>query len=243
MIAGEHVDALLDRPQSGVGADEWLFVAWAPDASCGVISGHRLIGKRAWYWSAHVRAGYRLLTLDEWEVSVRPDPMVVKAPEMWAEHICEVPLQQWSIGNEAYFVELDSPDEAKGRAYGIPRPTAFDLEWYATGNPIPLDELAAHARRPNQQTSVNGFGQAGVVHGTIEVLDRDPVELVEAPAFRWRRWSASTALPPVRVSPVVAHTGLRSVFAFPDGSMTDWVLNTDGWHERVRPIRTNDQDE
>jgi hypothetical protein len=31
---------------------------------------------------------------------------------------------------------------------------------------------------------------------------------------------------------VVAHTGLRAPFAFPDGSVADWVLTTRGWNSR-----------
>ena len=29
-----------------------------------------------------------------------------------------------------------------------------------------------------------------------------------------------------------AHTGLRAPFAFPDGSVVDWVLTPDGWAAR-----------
>ena len=83
--------------------DEWLFAAWAPDASLGLLSGHRVTGSRAWYWSAFVQAREPLLHLAEWDVKVRADPFIVKAPEMWAEHHCVAPLEQWSIGNEAFF--------------------------------------------------------------------------------------------------------------------------------------------
>ena len=100
--------------------DEWLFAAWSPDASLGLLSGHRVTGSRAWYWSAFVQTREPLLHLAEWDVKVRADPFIVKAPEMWAEHHCVAPLEQWSIGNEAFFVALDDADEALGRAYGTP---------------------------------------------------------------------------------------------------------------------------
>jgi hypothetical protein len=205
-----------ELPHPGA-VDEWVFAAWARDASLGVVSGHRIHGARAWYWSALVREGRPLLHLAEWDVRVRADPFVVKAPEMWAEHHCVVPLEQWSIGNEAYFVALDDADEAVGRGYGVPTPTAMDLEWYATSSPDAI-EL--------------GFEQRGVVHGAIELAGEAPVELVEVPAVRWRRWSAPGAMPLVAVPAVVAHTGLRAPFAFPDGQLADWVLTRDGWCER-----------
>lgn len=130
---------LPELPQAGAAVDEWLFAGWSVDARVGWISGHRLLGRRAWYWSALVRDDGPLLHLTEWDVPVRSDVFVVKAPEMWAEHHCVGPFEQWSVGNEAYFVALDDPDEALGPAYGRPTPTAMDLEWYAAASPEPAD--------------------------------------------------------------------------------------------------------
>jgi hypothetical protein len=203
-----------ERPHAGV-VDEWVFAAWLPDASAGIVSGHRLTGTRAWYWAAFVEEGYPLFHLTEWDVVVRSDPFIVKAPEMWAEHHCLDPMRQWSIGNEAHFAALDDPEEALGRAYGTPQPMATDLEWYAIGGATGI----AH-----------GYEQVGVVHGLIELLDRPHLEFVEAPAHRWRRWSSD--LGPISVPPVVAHTGLRAPFRFPDGTTTDWVLTPHGWRSR-----------
>jgi hypothetical protein len=197
--------------------DEWVFTAWAADASLGLISGHRLVAGRAWYWSALVRSGEPLLHLAEWDVKVRADPFVVKAPEMWAEHHCVAPLEQWSLGNEAYFVALDDPGAALERAYGTPTPTAMDLEWYAVAAAAELDD---------------GFAQSGVVHGRLDVMGVDPIELAEVPAMRWRRWSTSNALAPVDPGRVVAHTGLRAPFVFPDGALSDWVVTPQGWRSR-----------
>lgn len=218
-MAVEHTD---ERPHAGAAVDEWLFVAWTHDGSLGVMSGHRLLGGRAWYWSAVVRAGEPLLHLAEWDVRVRPDPFVVKAPEMWAEHHCVDPLRQWSIGNEAYFAALDDPAEALGRGYGVPTPTAMDLEWYAAAGPVPCDAGFEQ----------HGFEQHGVVHGVVEVAGISPIELDEVPAHRWRRWGPQPGLPPVELPTVVAHLGLRAPFAFPDGNVADWVLTPSGWARR-----------
>jgi len=207
-------------PHAAGWVDEWVFVAWTPDASLGVVSGHRIAGGRAWYWSALVADDQPLLHLAEWDVGVRADPFVVKAPEMWAEHHCVAPLEQWSVGNEAYFVALDSADDGLGRAYGKPTPTSFDLEWYATAPPRPIPD---------------GFRQDGTVHGRIDVLGRSPIELVEVPAARWRRWSSDATLTPIDLPVAAAHTGLRVGFGFPDGTQADWVLTRDGWRSRRRP--------
>lgn len=210
-----------ELPHDSAAVDEWVFAAWTADGTLGLLSGHRIIARRAWYWSALARAGEPLLHLAEWGVAVRADPFVVKAPEMWAEHHCVDPLRQWSIGNEAYFVALDDPDAALDSAYGTPTATAMDLEWYAVGEP---ESLVGH---------VDGYSQAGVVHGQIELMSRSPIELSEIPARRWRRWSREPSLPPIDLPTVVAHTGLRAPFAFPDGTVSDWVVTPHGWRQRA----------
>jgi hypothetical protein len=206
-----------EMPHRDAAIDEWVFAAWAPDGSVGALSGHRLIGRRAWYWSAVVELGLPLLHLAEWDVAVRSDPFVVKAPEMWAEHHCVAPMRQWSVGNEAHAASLDDPDEALGRGYGVPTPMACDLEWYAIGGATAIE---------------HGYEQVGVVHGEIELLDRDNIVLTEVSAHRWRRWTTDDRLEPIRLESVIAHTGLRAPFGFPDGTVIDWVLTTGGWRRR-----------
>ncbi len=191
-------------------------MAWTPNADVGVISGHRLLGHRAWYWAALVQAGHPLLHIGEWDVTVRGhDPMIVKAHALWAEHTIDAPMEQWSIGNETYAAALEDPDEALRRVYGVPTPIAFDLEWYAAGGPSVI---------------VDGYEQPGVVHGRLDIAGRPPLELVEVPARRWHRWGdVLDALP---LPEAVAHTGLRAPFRFPNGTTADWVLTSSGWRSR-----------
>jgi hypothetical protein len=209
-----------ELPHAAGFVDEWLFAAWTDDGALGVVSGHRLMSGHAWYWSALARVGRPLLHLTEWNVVRRSDAFVVKAPEMWAEHHCVAPLEQWSIGNEAFFVALDEPSEALGRAYGTPTPTSMDLEWYATGSALEV---------------MNGYSQDGVVHGRIDIAGEQAVELTEIPARRWRRWASGGRLAPISLEGVVAHAGIRAPFAFPDGTTADWTLSPLGW--RARDLR------
>ena len=208
-----------ELPHPDATIDEWVFATWTPDGSIGLVSGHRLLGPVAWYWSAVVEEGFPVLHLTEWEVKVRADPFVVKAPEMWAEHHCVAAMRQWSVGNEAHAAAIDEPDEALARAYGIPTPMATDVEWYAIGGETAVED---------------GFEQVGVAHGEVELLDRPNIEFVEAPAHRWRRWTTADRLEPIRFEPGVAHTALRAPFAFPDGTTSDLVLTPDGWRSRRR---------
>ncbi|MEM7093347.1 MAG: hypothetical protein AAF567_10125 [Actinomycetota bacterium] len=200
-----------ERPHEGL-VDEWVFATWTPDGRIGVVSGHRLFADRSWYWCALVATELPLMHLTEWDVAVRKvDPFIVKAPEMWAEHQLDAPMEQWTVGNEAYFVALDEPEEALGRAYGVPTPVAMDLEWYATEDPSPI---------------ADGYEQRGVVHGEIELLHLPNLAMAEAPAHRWRRWAPELA--PLRL-PVAERPGRRAPFAFPDGTCTGWVLTPSGW--------------
>lgn len=203
--------------------EEWVFSCWSADGSLGVISGHRIVGATAWYWCALARMARPLLHITDFDVPVRADPFIVKGEAMWAEHFLDDPMRQWSVGNETYAAALDHADEALGRAYGIPTPIALDLEWYALGDAVDVE--ADH---------VDGYQQAGVVHGAIEVLGEPTIELAEVPAARWHRWTDASDEPmgPMPLPKATAHTGIRAPFAFPDTTTLDLVLTPTGWRTR-----------
>ena len=208
-----------ERPHQGL-MDEWVFATWTPDGAFGVLSGHRLLGPVSWYWAAVVERGFPLLHLAEWQVVVRvADPFIVKAPEMWAEHQLDEPMEQWSLGNEAYFVALDDPADALGRAYGKPTALACDLEWYATAPATGIDD---------------GYEQVGVVHGTIERLHRPNLELVEVPAHRWRRWGTHLDALQLPAAAPTEDPPLSAPFRFPDGDEINWHLTATGWRSMPR---------
>jgi hypothetical protein len=200
---------------TSVATEEWLFTAWLAQPAIGLISGYRIVGATAWYWAALARVGLPLLHVADWHVPLRANPLLVKGDGLWAEHTCDAAMEQWTVTNETYATALDDPDDALGRAYGVPTALSWDLEWYATAEPRPV---------------VHGYQQGGVVHGEIELGSSDPVHLDEAPAHRWHRWGAQ--LDPVALPEAFAHTGLRAPFSFPDGTVTDWVLTPDGWRSR-----------
>jgi hypothetical protein len=218
MTSPESPAASDELRHPGSTCEEWLFTAWAPQPAVGLISGYRIVGTVAWYWAALAGEGRPLLYVADWHVPRRADPLLVKGDGLWAEHTCDAPMEQWTVANETYAVALDDPDEALGRAYGVATALSWDLEWYATGPP---------------RTVLHGYGQAGVVHGEIELGGAEPVHLDEVPAHRWHRWGPQ--LGPLELPEAFAHTGLRAPFAFPDGSIADWVLTPDGWRSRGSP--------
>lgn len=202
--------------------EEWLFVVGPMGTGAelaGLVSGYRIVGRAAWYWAALVRRGHPLLAVSDWAVPPRRDPLLVKGDGLWAEHVCDAPMLQWTIANETYAVALDDPEQALERAYGVPTAISWDLEWYAVAEPAEADGPAA------------GYEQRGVVHGRVEIGGAaSPLELVEVPSRRWHRWGERLAQ--VSLPPALAHDGLRAPFAFPDGTVADWVLTPDGWRRR-----------
>lgn len=207
-----------ERPHPGANVEEWTFEWWAADGSVAGVTGYRLVGpSSAWYWWGLVRSDLPLLHVTEFDIPRRHDPMIAKAPAMWAEYTCESPFEQWTVGNETYAVLLDDPSDALGRAYGEAVPIASDLEWYATTEATGID---------------GGYEQSGVVHGTVELVGGS-IELTELRAHRTHRWTSAIALSPWRPPPAFAHLGHRAAFGFPDGSHVDLVLTVDGWRSRA----------
>lgn len=197
--------------------EEWWFGCWAADGSFGLLSAWRIVGNIGWYWAALARRERPLVHMAEWSVPLRPNPMIAKAHEMWAELECVAPFEQWTIGNELYAISVDDPEDVLGRAHGHVVPFAMDLEWYATS---PAESL----------TTESGYVQRGVVHGDIELLDTGGLEISEAPAQRWHRWG--TRLEAAPLPRAGAHLGLRAPTRLPDGTLDDLVLTADGWAHR-----------
>ncbi|MEM8619739.1 MAG: hypothetical protein AAGF73_08455 [Actinomycetota bacterium] len=212
-----------ERAHPGAATEEWAFAAWDAGGDLGLWSVHRLCGPTVWYWSALARPGRPLLHVADFEVPARRDPFIVKGEQLWAEHLCESPMEQWSIGNETYASSLDDVEAALGDAYGTPTPIAFDIEWYATAAAV---ELAASG-------DVVGYRQEGVVHGDLEVLGEPTITVTEIAARRWHRWAPpGSGLAPLDLPAARAHGGVRAPFRFPGGDVLDSVLTTDGWARR-----------
>ena len=126
-----------------------------------------------WYWAALVGAGRPLLHVAEWAVPARADPLLVKAPGLWAEHTCDAPMRQWTVANETY---ADGARRSGRRARS--RLRRADARWRSTSSGTPRRRAVAVP---------DGYEQDGVVHGVVE-LAGGPLHLTEVPARRWHRW-------------------------------------------------------
>ena len=187
----------------------------------GLFVGFELRGRRFDYWAGLVREDEPYLYVEELEgVGLRAG-LEIKPSEMWADHVCDVPFRQWSVGNEAHGVLLDDPTEAWRTARGQPVPVTFDIEWYATSDPEPLGDLAAGA---------GGYRHVGEIDAHVELLEG--LLHVVGPAERVHTWGAAH-LPTSFAMPTDLR-GLRAPYRRSDGGLVDQVLTVAGgrprWH-------------
>jgi hypothetical protein len=96
----------------------------------------------------------------------------VRDEGIWASHHCERELERWTVGLEAFGVEVDDLREVVDRGWGTRTGLGLDLEWEACGPP---------ARR-----GTGGYEVPARVHG--EVLVGHDEHPAASGAGWWRRW-------------------------------------------------------
>ncbi len=175
--------------------------------------GLELRGRRFDYWAGLVREGHPYLYVEELDGTGLRQGLEIKPPEMWAGHDCDVPFQQWSLGNEAHGVLLDDPEEAWRRAYGTPVPCTFDVEWHATSDPEAVAGLPSSSR---------GYRQRGEIDARIELVEG--VLALTGPGERVHVWGGPY-LPSSFAMPVDTRS-LRAPYRRSDGVLVDQVLST-----------------
>ena len=199
----------------GAPVEVWWWWGHNPDATVGVYIGLELRGQRLDYWAGLVRLGVPYLYVEELDGTGLRAGLEIKPPQMWADHGCDVPFMQWSLGNEAHGVMLDDPTEAWRTAYGRPVPVTFDVEWHASAPPTAID--------------ARGYEQMGEVDAHIET-EEGLIEFVGL-AGRLHKWGGPH-LPAAFAMPV-AGDGLRAPYRRSDGVHVDQVLARDGWFART----------
>lgn len=197
-----------------VAAEAWWWWGWDPTATCGVYVGFELRARRFDYWAGLVRRGEPYLLIEELDGEGLRSGLEIKPPQMWADHQCDVPFRQWSLGNEAHGVLLDDPEEAWRGAHGTVVPVTFDIEWGADADATPID---------------HGYEQRGEIDARIELTEG--VLTIVGSAHRVHVWGVpylarSFAMP-------IDTNGLRGPYRRSDGIEVDQVLTPDGWLGRV----------
>jgi hypothetical protein len=195
-----------------VAVEAWWWWGAAGDRTAGLFVGFELRGSRFDYWAGLVREGEPYLYVEELDGTGLRGGLEIKPPQMWADHVCDVPFRQWSVGNEAHGVLLDDPTEAWRRAHGTVVPVTFDVEWYSTADPDPTP-------------SGRGYRQAGEIDARVELLEG--VLALEGPAERVHVWGAPYV--PASFAMPSDVRGLRAPYRRSDGTDVDQVLTTAWW--------------
>ncbi|MCU1365690.1 MAG: hypothetical protein JWN39_1329 [Ilumatobacteraceae bacterium] len=179
--------------------------------------GLELRGSRYDYWAGLVRVDEPYLYIEELDGADLRAGLEIKPSQMWADHVCDVPFRQWSLGNEGHGVLLDDPAEAWRRAYGTLVPVTFDVEWHAGDDAEALPEIDGHP-------GVGGYGQVGEVDVQIELAEG--LLAFSGPGNRVHVWGAPY-MPSSFAMPIAA-SGMRAPYRRTDGVHVDQVL-TDRW--------------
>ncbi len=160
--------------------EAWTFDFAADDASVGGWLRLALLPNAgvAWYHGYLTGPGRQLVAVIDTEVPPPPGSLEIRTTGLWATHICETPLDHWTVGLEAFGLGVDDPVELYGRQFGDQVPLGFDLEWEATG--------------PARDASVPapGYDQACVVSGEV-LVGRERIDLLGHGwrAHHWGAWS------------------------------------------------------
>lgn len=184
--------------------------AWHPDASLAISWSAiaRPAQGRAAFLAAVLGARDRPIVLSEHDITLPARGWELRASGLWADHVCETPLDHWSYGLEAFALLVDDPRELVGRGVGDRVPLGWELEFEAAAPPD-VEGPAAYRQR-------------GEVHGIL-LVGSDQLE-VELEAVRRHWWGA------VVPSPLSAGAApAAGAVALPGPSGCWWVeLTADG---------------
>jgi hypothetical protein len=101
----------------------------------------------------------------------RRNTLEVRGEGIWAELVCETPLEHWSIGLEAFGVHLDHPHDALTGEKGHRIAVGLDLEWETIGPPT---------------DTPRGYAQPGTVHGDLLLgTETIPIDALGVRSHEW----------------------------------------------------------
>jgi hypothetical protein len=159
-------------------SESWTFDFVSDDGQLGGWARLALLPNlgTAWYHGFLVGAGRQIVAVIDTDVPMPDRSLEIRTTGLWATHICETPLEHWTIGLEAFAVGVEDPAELYGRQHGDQVPLGFDLEWEATA---PADDAADAIETYRQPCRVSGEVLVGA-----EQLDLD------GNGTRSHRWGA-----------------------------------------------------
>jgi len=182
--------------------------------------------QRAWFWAYIVTpdAPGPIVVRDHEVALPRGDALEVRADGLWSECTCEVPLEHWTYGLEAFGVRLDHPLDALHGEIGDRMPVGFDLEWEVLSPPFDgfdFDDQVSH---------YDHYEQAGTVHGEV-LLGRERIELdglgVRSHGWGDEPWYPGWGYVAFQTRERAAATGPRGGYVWRGGDHVDGVRHAE----------------
>ena len=201
--------------------ERWTFEAWDKDATFGAIAAIHARPCRAACVVLGVGGARRppAATLVDTELHIPKSSLALRGPALWADHVCETPLEHWTVANEAYGVALD--DRRRHSARSAATSCASASTWSGRRPRIRRAGRRIHHRRDRERGDPDRRRDA-----------RHRSRRTVAPRVGRARWPGVAAYPPqgprapLRIDP-------------PSGGvvLVERGLTPDGWDEWLRPER------
>lgn len=167
------------HPPAGAGWSEtWSFDLVSADGDLGGWVAFSRFTEHAWYQAMLAGPRRQLLAVLDHQVPFRSNPLEVRTTGLWADHVCETPLDHWTLGLETFALGVDDPLELHGRQHGDTVALGFDLEWETDG---PVLDRAEPPGVAGYEVGCRVFGEVLVGHDTIDF---------EGVGTRSHRWGA-----------------------------------------------------
>ena len=174
-------DAAADRPHSFDEIEtheQWQFDFWDEAKKIGgwVHFGWNPQTQTIWYVTiiAGVQRRVTLVAVPDISTKKLSRSLEFRAEGIWAHHVCEKPLEHWTVGLEAFGVVLDSTEGGLGNQWGERIGVGLDLEWESAAPPVAFDE---------------GFQQKCSVSGELLIGSED--FQITATGSRMRSWGSA----------------------------------------------------
>ncbi|HEY1119211.1 MAG TPA: hypothetical protein VGE43_15975 [Acidimicrobiales bacterium] len=157
-------------------SETWSFDLASADGDLGGWVAFTRFADHAWYHAMLAGPRRQLLAVLDHHVPFRSNPLEVRTTGLWADHVCETPLDHWTLGLETFALGVDDPLELHGRQHGDAVALGFDLEWETDGPILDAREAAG----------ASGYEMACRVHGEV-LVGRDVIDFdgVGSRAHRW----------------------------------------------------------
>ena len=176
----DPIDDLPHRQESSL-VEQWQFDFWSAEYDLGgwVHFTYDQSSRKGWYVTALIGVDRQLVLVVDPKIPIPQlsQYLEFRAEGIWAQHVCETPLEHWTVGLEAFGVTLETAEDAMGNQWGKRTGVGLDLEW---------------ERIEDTEETDTGFRQRCSVSGEV-LIDEQAFDL-HVDGWRSRSWGPDLGL-------------------------------------------------